>query len=93
MEIENRVIEKIKQRQEVGMKKYGMSVKDNPAGILEWLNHLQEELLDASIYIEKLKDEISNLVEAPVSPKVLTEEEQNNYENAMHNLMVKGNND
>jgi hypothetical protein len=59
LEIENRVIEKIKQRQEVGMKKYGMSVKDNPAGTLEWLNHLQEELLDASIYIEKLKDEIS----------------------------------
>jgi len=23
----------------------------------EWLNHLQEELLDAIIYIEKLKDE------------------------------------
>ena len=54
-EIEDRVIKKIKQRQGVGIKKYGMTVKDNPAGFLEWLNHLQEELLDAAIYIEKLK--------------------------------------
>jgi hypothetical protein len=25
---------------------------------LEWLQHLQEELMDASVYIEKLKDEM-----------------------------------
>ena len=55
-EIEDRVIKKIKQRQSIGIKKYGMTVRDNPAELLEWLNHLQEELLDATIYIEKLKE-------------------------------------
>ena len=30
----------------------------NDLNLLEWLNHLQEELMDATLYIEKLKDEV-----------------------------------
>jgi hypothetical protein len=26
--------------------------------LIEWLNHLQEELMDATLYIEKLKAEL-----------------------------------
>jgi hypothetical protein len=28
---------------------------------LEWLNHLQEELMDATLYIERLKKELEHL--------------------------------
>jgi len=28
--------------------------------LYEWLNHLQEELMDASVYIEKVLEEIKN---------------------------------
>lgn len=54
MKIEQKVIDKIKQRQKVGFKKYGITVQDNPLTNTQWLIHLQEELLDGAIYIEKL---------------------------------------
>jgi len=30
----------------------------NDLTLLEWLQHLQEELMDAAVYVEKLKSEI-----------------------------------
>ncbi len=60
MEIEQKVIDKIIERQKKGMNKYGISVKDNELSTKEWLNHLQEELLDGAIYIEKIKDILDN---------------------------------
>lgn len=53
--IEEQVINKIRQRAEIGLKKYGTSMERNDLNDIEWLSHLQEELLDASIYIEKIK--------------------------------------
>jgi hypothetical protein len=41
------------------MLKYGVSMADNPAGALEWLDNLQEELMDAVLYLERLKGELS----------------------------------
>jgi hypothetical protein len=55
--IEKRVIDKINQRAEIGKQKYGVTMERTDLSTYEWLNHLQEELLDAIIYIEKLKDE------------------------------------
>jgi len=54
--IEKRVIDKINKRAEVGLKKYGITMERTDLTKQQWLNHLQEELLDAVIYIEKLKD-------------------------------------
>ena len=45
-------------RSEVGIKKYGTTLENNSLPLMEWLNHLQEELMDATLYIEKLKQEI-----------------------------------
>ena len=53
--IEKRVIDKINQRAEIGKQKYGVTMERTDLSTYEWLNHLQEELLDAIIYIEKLK--------------------------------------
>jgi len=49
------VIEQFKQRSEVGIKKYNTTLDRTDLTRLEWLQHLQEELFDASLYIEKLK--------------------------------------
>lgn len=49
------VIEQLKKRSEVGIKKYNTTLDRNDLSRLEWLQHLQEELFDASLYIEKLK--------------------------------------
>ena len=51
-----RVIQKFKDRSEVGFKKYGVTLKDDYQPLDTWLTHLQEELMDAVNYIEKIKD-------------------------------------
>ena len=52
------VLEKFKQRSEEGIKKYGVTMDRKDLNVLEWLTHLQEELMDATLYIEKLKKEL-----------------------------------
>ena len=48
------LIKKYKDRSEVGIKKYGTTLDREDLNTLDWLKHLQEELMDASLYIEKL---------------------------------------
>jgi tRNA A37 threonylcarbamoyladenosine biosynthesis protein TsaE len=52
------VIAKYRQRSEVGIAKYGTTLDENKATLIEWLTHLQEELMDATLYIEKLKSDL-----------------------------------
>ena len=49
------VVEKFQKRSDVGYKKYGVTLHDDEPDLFKWLNHLQEELMDAVNYIEKLK--------------------------------------
>ena len=42
-------------RSEEGQKEYGTTLADSPDGFYRWLNELQTELLDAALYIQKLK--------------------------------------
>ena len=51
-----RVIQKFKNRSDVGFKKYGVTLKDDDLPFDMWLTHIQEELMDAVNYIEKAKD-------------------------------------
>lgn len=53
--IVKQVTDRFKSRSEVGIKKYGTTLEDNNTD--DFLNHLQEELMDAVLYIEKLKSE------------------------------------
>lgn len=52
------VLDKYKQRSEVGIKKYNQTMDRNDLNLLDWLTHLQEELMDATLYVEKLKQEL-----------------------------------
>jgi|TARA_R110000787_G_scaffold94900_1_gene197780 hypothetical protein len=52
--IEDKVCIKILDRAEVGQKKYGTTMEREDLSKEEWLVHLQEELMDATVYIEKI---------------------------------------
>lgn len=56
MEIEESVIEIIRKRRDAGRLKYNTSMERTDLTLFDWLNHLQGELLDAAVYVEKLKE-------------------------------------
>jgi len=58
-----RVVDKFVGRSDVGYKKYGVTLEEDPSEMLAWLNHLQEELMDAVLYLQKAKEKY----EAPSS--------------------------
>ncbi len=58
-----RVINKIKSRSDVGYKKYGVTLKDDEQSLDTWLNHIQEELMDAVNYIEKAREVLTDEIE------------------------------
>jgi len=52
------VLEKYQERSDVGINKYNKTLDRKDLNLQEWLTHSQEELMDATLYIEKLKKEI-----------------------------------
>lgn len=52
------VLRKYESRSQFGMKHYGQSMTDNKLSLMEWLTHLQEELQDATLYIERIMQEV-----------------------------------
>lgn len=53
------VIERFSQRSEIGQKKYGTTLADNPLPTVDWIQHMQEELMDAILYLERMKMDFS----------------------------------
>lgn len=64
MDCKDKIVESVlsqyKQRSEAGIKKYNTTLERNDLNTLQWLSHLQEELMDATLYIERLKQEYDN---------------------------------
>jgi len=59
------VIERFQQRSEFGQKKYGTTLEGNNLPFLGWVTHMQEELMDAILYLEKLKSTSSKNHQTP----------------------------
>ncbi|OUV25953.1 MAG: hypothetical protein CBC57_03585 [Euryarchaeota archaeon TMED97] len=57
------VINKIKSRSDVGFKKYGVTLADDDQTLDKWLQHLQEELMDAVNYLEKARSVLREEIE------------------------------
>ncbi len=57
------VVDKFVERSDVGFEKYGVTLDDDNAPLVAWMNHLQEELMDAVNYIEKLKHVTTELLQ------------------------------
>ena len=61
--IVKQVVDKYTSRSEVGIAKYGTTLENN--NVDNYMNHLQQELMDATLYIEKImymNREITRLV-------------------------------
>ena len=56
--IVNTVIDKYKDRMRMGYLKYKTNLMRQDLNTFDWINHLQEELMDATLYIERLKMQI-----------------------------------
>ena len=55
------VVAQLRTRAEKGKEKYGTTMERNDLTLMQWLQHLQEELMDATVYVEKLKGEIDKV--------------------------------
>jgi hypothetical protein len=55
-----KVVDQLVSRSDVGFQKYGVTLDRDAGDITTWLQHLQEELLDAANYIEKLKQTLTS---------------------------------
>jgi hypothetical protein len=49
------VVQAFLQRAAVGKQKYGTTLDRTDLSVLEWIQHAQEEHMDAILYLEKLK--------------------------------------
>ena len=71
-----RVINKIKARSDVGYKKYGVTLKDDEQTLDTWLNHIQEELMDAVNYIEKARAVLTDEIEDAMLKRIEVHDEK-----------------
>ena len=71
-----RVINKIKARSDVGYKKYGVTLKDDEQTLDTWLNHIQEELMDAVNYIEKAREVLRDEIEDAMLKRIEVHDEE-----------------
>jgi hypothetical protein len=60
------VIVKFAQRSALGIKKYGTTLDRTDLTTKDWIQHTQEELMDAILYLEKLK-QVTQLAESAES--------------------------
>ncbi len=58
--IVNSVINSFIQRSNVGLQKYGTTLDRDDLSVLEWIQHAQEEHMDAILYLEKLKTVVAS---------------------------------
>ena len=56
--VERRVCQDIAERQQKGIAKYGTTLENNPLKLREWLQHMYEELLDATLYAKRAMEEL-----------------------------------
>jgi hypothetical protein len=52
------VIEKMIERAEGGLSKYGVTTERTDLDLIEWITHAQEEAMDLAIYLERIKQEL-----------------------------------
>lgn len=54
------IIKKFEDRARIGKAKYGTDLDRTDLSVLDWIQHAQEEHMDAILYLEKLKKELSH---------------------------------
>ena len=54
------VVKQFTERSRIGIEKYNTTLAENDLPLIEWLEHLKQELMDATLYIERAQQEIVN---------------------------------
>ena len=49
------IVHQFKKRSAVGITKYGTTLYDNELDLMEWVEHTKQELMDAVLYLERIK--------------------------------------
>ena len=74
------VVDKFVKRSNVGYAKYGSTIDDERRfkmkGLQKYLNDVQEELMDAILYIQAARDELQDLSEEALIDKIKYDEEE-----------------
>ena len=74
------VVDKFVKRSDVGYAKYGTTLDDERKfkmkGLQKYLNDIQEELMDAILYIQAARDELQDLSEEALIDKIKYDEEE-----------------
>ena len=74
------VVDKFVDRSDVGFKKYGSTLDDERRlkmkGLTKYLNDIQEELMDAVLYIQTAREELRDLSEEAMIDKFKYDEEE-----------------
>jgi len=75
-----KVCDKFVQRSDIGYEKYGDTLDDERRlrmkGLQKYLNDIQEELMDAILYIQAARDELQDLSEEAMIDKFQRDEEE-----------------
>ena len=78
-----KVCDKFVERSDVGYEKYGDTLDDERRlrmkGLQKYLNDIQEELMDAVLYIQAARDELQDLSEESLIDKFRNDEETDDY--------------
>ena len=78
-----KVCDKLVQRSDVGFAKYGSTLEDERRlkmkGLQKYLNDIQEELMDAVLYIQSARDELQDLNEESLIDKFKEDEYEETF--------------
>jgi len=75
----NTVVQSFILRSNLGFKKYGQTLDRKDLTPTEWANHMQEELMDAILYLERLKRDLASPPTTSPSPIPPLEEGSDNF--------------
>ena len=74
------VVDKFVSRSDIGFEKYGSTLDDERRlkmkGLTKYLNDVQEELMDAILYIQAAREELRDLSEEALIDKFRCDEEE-----------------
>ncbi len=78
-----KVCDKFVERSDIGYEKYGTSLDDERRikmkDLQKYLNDIQEELMDAILYIQTARDELQDLSEESLINKFKDDKQEDNY--------------
>lgn len=63
------IVDKFKERSDVGIKKYNTTLDREDLTTEQWINHAIEESMDLILYLERLKRDITNIKKAVADGK------------------------